>query len=83
MSAIASFIRLPKSAIPGVRDAAIPKKSLFGGTKDTFHDFLRKHGRAVASYEWSGYVIATLLPFLKKHSIDLMKSENDDLSRYL
>jgi hypothetical protein len=31
---------------------------------------------AVAEYRWSGYVLATLLPYLEeKHQIDLMKSE--------
>ena len=33
-------------------------------------------GAAVAEYRWSGYVLATLLPYLEeKHQIDLMKSE--------
>ena len=75
MSAIASFIKLPKSALEGLRDAAA------GGTD---HDYLRVNGRDVAEYRWSGYVLATLLPYLEeKHQIDLMKSEYDELAAFL
>ncbi len=84
MSAIASFIKLPKSALDGLRDAAIPKKRFFGAPRDTFHDYLSKHGTEVAEYPWSGYVLATLLPYLQEqHQIDLMRSEQDALSKYL
>ena len=83
MSAIASFILLPKSALPDLREAAVPKKSFFGGVKDRFHDFLRARGREATIYDWSGYVIATVLPYLKKRQIVLMKSEHDELSSYL
>ena len=37
----------------------------------------------MASYDWSGYVLATLLPYLDEQGIDLIKSEYDDLSRFL
>jgi hypothetical protein len=83
MSAIASFILLPKSALPELRDAAVPKKGIFGGVKDRFHDFLRTRGREAASYGWSGYVLATVLPFLEERQVNLMKSEHDDLSSHL
>ena len=83
MSAIASFIILPKSALPELREAAVPKKGFFGGAKDRFHDFLRTRGREATSYEWSGYVLATVLPFLEERKIDLMRSEHDDLSSHL
>jgi hypothetical protein len=56
---------------------------MYGGEKDRFHDFLRTRGRKAASYKWSGYVIATVLPFLEERQIDLMKSEHDDLSSHL
>ena len=37
---------------------------------------------AVAEYRWSGYVLATLLPYLEeKQQIDLMKS--DELAAFL
>lgn len=83
MSAIGSFILLPKSALPELREAATPKKSFFGGVKDLFHDFLRSRGREATSYDWSGYVLATVLPFLDERGVDLMKSEYGDLSSQL
>jgi len=83
MSAIASFILVPTSALPGIRESVVPKKKFFGGVKDTFHDVLKQNGRAAACYERSGYVLATLLPFLEEHGIDLMKSEHGELARYI
>jgi hypothetical protein len=75
MSAIASFIKLPKSALEGLREAAA------NGTDD---DYLSENGREVVDYGWSGYVLATLLPSLEeKHQIDLMKSEYDELGTSL
>jgi hypothetical protein len=45
---------------------------------------LREHGREVADYNWSGFVLATLLPYLQEnHQIDLMKSEYDELASFL
>jgi hypothetical protein len=84
MSAIASFILIPKSSLPELRSAAVPKKAWFGGTKDRFHDFLRQRGREVSRYDWSGYVIATLLVYLQQRKgIDLMKAQGDDVSPFL
>ena len=84
MSAIANFTLLPKSSIDGLRDAAVPKKNLFGKPKYVFHEYLSQHGRALTEYNWSGYVIATLLPYLEqKRSIELMKSEFDELGSFL
>jgi hypothetical protein len=84
MSAIASFIKLPKAALDRLREAAVPKKRLFGGQRDTYPDYLRQHGKEVADYNWSGHVLATLLVYLQKqHQIDLMKSEFDELSTFL
>jgi hypothetical protein len=84
MSAIASFIKLPKTALDGLREAAVPKKRLFGSPRDTYHDYLRRYGREVADYKWSGYVLATLLVCLQEeHEIDLMHSDYDQLSTFL
>jgi|SRR5689334_3081745 len=84
MSAIASFIKLPKTALEGLREAAVPKKRLFGAPRDTYQEYLRRHGREIVAYEWSGYVLATLLTCLQKHhQIDLMHSEYDVLSTFL
>ena len=84
MSAIASFIKLPKSALDGLRKAAVPKKRFLGAPKDTYYEYLRKQGREVAEYRWSGFVLVTLLPYLQqKHKIDLMKSEYAELATFL
>ena len=81
MSAIAEFIKLPKSSLDGLSKAAIPKKSFFGRPRDTYYDYLRNNGQQVVDYKWSGYVLGTLLVYLdEKHQIDLMKSEYDGLS---
>ena len=84
MSAIASFIKLPKTALEGLREVAIPKKRLFGAAKDTYHDYLRQHGQSVADYKWSGYVLGTLLPYLEEqHQITLMSSPYEELETFL
>lgn len=75
MSAIASFIRVPKSALQGLRNAI---------ASGTDYDYLRANGQQVAEYDWSGYVLATLLPYLQeKHQVDLMKAEYDDIAGLL
>jgi hypothetical protein len=75
MSAIASFIKLPKSGLEGLRDVAA------GGTD---RDYLSANGREVAEYRWSEYGLATPLPYLEeKHQIDLMKSEYDEPAVFL
>jgi hypothetical protein len=43
-----------------------------------------EQARTIGDYRWSGYVLATLLPYLEEHrNIDLMKSEFDALSTRL
>ncbi len=75
MSAIASFIKVPKSALKGLRNAV---------ASGTDYDYLQSNGQQVAGYGWSGYVLATLLPYLQeKHQIDLMKAEYDDIAASL
>jgi hypothetical protein len=84
MSAIASFVKMPKTALNGLREATIPKKRFFGAPRDTYPDYLRQHGVEVAEYDWSGYILATLLVYLeKKHQINLMRSDHDELSKFL
>ncbi len=84
MSAIASFIKLPKTALEGLRAVAIPKKRFFGAPRDAYPDYLRQHGQQVADYQRSGFVLATLLPYLEEqHQIALMDSEYDELGKFL
>ena len=74
MSAIASFTKLPKTSLDGLRQATAQ-----GG----FDRYLQQHGKSVADYEWSGYILATLLPYLDEQQIQLMKSEHDELAAFL
>jgi hypothetical protein len=75
MSAIASFIKLPKAALEGLRQAV---------ASGTDYEYLRANGSEIVEYRWSGYVLATLLPYLQeKHQIDLMKAEYDDIAGLL
>ena len=83
MSAIASFLRLPVTSLEELRTTAVPKKRFFGGVRDDMPDYLARHGVAVAEYRWSGYVIATVLVYLKELGIDLMRSSYDELGDYL
>ena len=69
MSAIAQFTKLPESCLPELQ-------SNFDGTIET-------HGESVADYDWSGYVLATLLPFLAEKKIDLMKGGYDEFAMAL
>jgi hypothetical protein len=84
MSAIASFVQIPVSAIDGLREAAVPKKRWIGAPKDRYWEFLRVHGRETAEYRWSGYVYNTLLLYLEEtHGINVTKSEYDELAEFL
>lgn len=84
MSAIAEFIKLPKTALEGLSKAALPNRLAPGALGDTYHEYLQRNGEEVAEYRWSGYVLATLLPYLEEiHQIELMKSEHDALATTL
>jgi hypothetical protein len=83
MSAIASFLRLPVSSLEELRITAVPKKRFFGGVRDDMPHYLARHGAAVAEYRWSGYVIATVLVYLKELGIDLMRSNYSELVNHL
>jgi hypothetical protein len=74
MSAVASFTKLPKTSLDGLRQAA---------TQGGFEKFLQQHGKSVADYDWSGFILATLLPYLDEQQIHLMKSEHDELASFL
>jgi hypothetical protein len=75
VAAVASFILLPRAALSGLRDAAMT---------DTYWDFLARAGKQVADYQWSGYVLATLLCCLKDdYQVDLLTSPDEELSEFL
>jgi hypothetical protein len=85
MSAIAMFIRVPKTALEGLRLAATPeKRTLWKGARDGYWDYLQRNGQSVAEYEWSGDVFSTLLPYLEeRHQIDLTHSGFEELATFL
>jgi hypothetical protein len=78
MSAIASFILLPRAALSELRDTTVAKEDV------TYRKILDQAGHEVADYQWSGYVLATLLCCLKEnHRIDLLRSPHDELAGLL
>jgi hypothetical protein len=74
---------MPVAALPGLAEAAVPKKSLLGKPKDLFPAYLAEHGREVAEYPWSGYVLGTVLVYLEEHGVNLMVGEYDELATRL
>ena len=84
MSAIASFVMLPLAALDDLRQIAKPTKKLLGKPKDEYWVFLRQKGRVVAEYGWSGYVLGTVLCWLRdEHHVDLMDSPHNELANFL
>jgi hypothetical protein len=69
MSAIASFIRLPVTALEELGD--------------DYDNCIERLGQPVAEYDWSGYVLATLLVYLDKDGVKLMDSAYKELSNQL
>jgi hypothetical protein len=61
-----------------LQNAAISNKD------NAYRKILDQAGREVADYQWSGYVLATLLSCLQEdHQIDLLKSPFDELAGIL
>lgn len=84
MSAIASFTKVPRAALDGLRKAAVPNDGLLGTSSDRYDDYLQKSGTPAADYRWSGFVLATLLVYLEKHhQINLMRLQYDELAPFL
>jgi hypothetical protein len=83
MSAIASFTLLPKSTLPGLREAAVPTR--FGGNKqDDFWPYVYAHGRKLKEYKWSGYFFGTLLPYLEeKRAINFSSPDFEETGSFL
>jgi hypothetical protein len=67
-SAIGQSFVISESALPTVQAA---------GTPDELRDVLGRETTTRVEYAWSGHVLATLLPYLDEHGIDLMHSDHD------
>ena len=58
----------------------ISESALVGATLDDFRDVLGRESITRIEYAWSGYVLATLLPYLDEQGIDLMHSDQDEVA---
>ena len=79
-SAIGQSFVISESALPIVQAAASPRKRIVRGTSDEFWDVLGRETITRIEYAWSGYVLATLLPYLDEQGIDLMHSDHDEVA---
>jgi gluconate kinase len=79
-SAIGQSFVISESALPIVQAAACPQKRIIRGTSDEFWDALGRETITRIEYAWSGYVLATLLPYLNEQGIDLMHSDHDEVA---
>jgi hypothetical protein len=70
MSAVGEIYILPSSSVERVREG------VGAGTLDSV---LRKDSTGVVGYNWSGYVLATLLAYLEEQGVPLMNSDYDDV----
>lgn len=69
MSAIAEFIRVPIA--------------LIGRLDCHYEETVAEHGCSAADYDWSGYVMATLLSYLDEKGVKLMDSPYRALANQL
>jgi gluconate kinase len=83
VSAIGRSFVISESALPIVQAAANPRKRILRGTSDEFWDVLGRETLTRIEYGWSGYVLATLLPYLDEQGIDLMHSDHDEVASTL
>ena len=74
-----SFV-ISESALPIVQAAAGRRKRIVRGASDEFWDVLGRETITRIDYAWSGYVLATLLPYLDEQGIDLMHSDHDEVA---
>ena len=82
-SAIGRSFVISESALPIVQAAARPRKRIRRGPSDEFWDVLGRETITRIEYSWSGYVLATLLPYLGEQGIDLMHSDHDEVASTL
>jgi hypothetical protein len=78
-SAIGQSVVISESALQIVEAAAGPPKRIDRGT-DQFWDVLGRETITRIEYSWSGYVLATLLPYLDEQGTDLTHSDHDQVA---
>jgi gluconate kinase len=79
-SAIGQSFVIAESALQIVRAAARPRKRIVRGKSNEFWDVLGRQTITRIEYGWSGCVLATLLPYLDEHGIDLVHSDHDEVA---
>jgi hypothetical protein len=76
MSAIADFVLIQKSKLPGLKQAA--------AFIDGYWDFIQANSTPLKDYNWSGYVMLELIIFLQEQKeINLMENEYQELMETL
>jgi gluconate kinase len=79
-SAIGQSFVISEPALPIVQAAASQRTRILRGTSDEFWDVLGRETITRIEYAWSGYVLATLLPYLDEQGIDLLHSDHDEVA---
>ena len=79
-SAIGQSFVISESALPVLQAAAGPRKRIVRGTSAELWDVLGRETITRIEYAWSGYVLATLLPYLDEQGIDLTRSDHDEVA---
>jgi hypothetical protein len=83
VSAIVSTYAFAERDLPGLREAAYPRRRLFRKPVDLFADYFKAHARPLAVYGASGFVFNPLLVLLEERGIPVMDSKHDDLAKEL
>lgn len=83
MSAIAEFYKIEISKLNELKEAATAQGKPQGEAEDSYFDFLDEKAEKLKEYDWSGYIYATLLPYLDENGIAILDSEYNDIAMYL
>jgi len=82
-SAIGQSFVISEARLPVVQAAASPRKRILRETSGEFWHVLGRETITRIEYAWSGYVLATLLPYLDEQGIDLLHSDHDGVASTL
>ena len=77
MSAIASAFVLPASDLAELVRSAAPQRRFLGGVRDLYPKTLARLSASVPDFEGSGWILNTVLPFLKERGADLLTGAHE------
>jgi hypothetical protein len=87
VSAIATFTKLPIALLDGLLEATATMRPLADYPEHLvtgYCDYLEGYGREVVDFQWSGYIIVTLLQYLDdRHGISFRAPEHEAFVRKL